>query len=75
VLHYLPRKGGKEIFKKEPFSTQVAPLVVFVVLCLFGFTSVFFILKLFLHILTVFALSVLIPHCFEGANVVHGMSC
>lgn len=37
--------------------------------------QVCFLPKLFLHILAVFALGVLIPCCFEGTNVFHGMSC
>lgn len=34
-----------------------------------------FLPKLFLHILTVFALGILIPRWFEGTDVFHGMSC
>lgn len=66
-LPSLPEKEGW-----SGLQQKLLPGLFFVVLCLFGFTSVFFLPRLFLHILTVFALGVLIPCCFEGTNVFHG---
>lgn len=71
----------KERDVQKDSSTRLSPSAIFSGFVLiwvykYGFLFFgFFLPKLFMHILTVFALAVLIPGCFEGTNVFHGMSC
>lgn len=56
----------------ERSSTEITPWAVFCGFVLVWVYKCVFLPRLFSHILTVFALGVLIPCCFEGTNVFHG---